>query len=498
MRPGLRHRTPVAQHRSPVSAESNPASTVVIIGGGISGLAAAHRLVELSRENRLDPEIILLEAGERLGGCIKTEQAGEYLVEAGPDSFISEKPWALKLCERLGLTSRLISTSSARQNVFVVHRGRLVALPEGFLLMAPTRLWPVIRTPLFSWSGKLRMALEPLCPRRRDTGDESLASFVRRRFGQEVLERVAQPLIGGIYAADPENLSLATTMPRFLEMERAHGSVVLAMRREQKRRSSRPESGARWSIFLSLAGGMQELVDTITARLPGGAVQLGARVSGLARDEAKQSWIVTTNKEEKIEAQGVILATPAYAAAELVSAAAPELARELEAISYVSTATVSLAYREVNFPAEFDGFGLVAPAVESRKILACTFSSRKYSGRAPQGFVLLRAFVGGAVQPTLYQQDDRQMEASVREELAALLDIRAKPLFCRIHRHPCSMPQYHVGHLEKVRRMENHLTQLPGLQLAGNAYRGVGTADCIHSGETAAEHIWKQISAEET
>ena len=470
---------------------------IIVIGGGISGLAAAHRLVELSREKQLDLEIILLEAGERLGGCIATERIDDFLVEAGPDSFISEKPWALQLCERLGLASRLISTNSARQNVFVVHRGRLVPLPEGFLLMAPTRLWPVIRTPLFSWSGKLRMALEPLCPRRRDTNDESLASFVRRRFGREVLERVGQPLIGGIYAADPENLSLATTMPRFLEMERAQRSVVLAMRREQKHRSSRPQSGARWSLFLSLAGGMQELVDAIAARLPEGAVQLGARVSGLAQDEAKQSWIVTTNKEEKIEAQGVILATPAYAAAELVSAAAPELAQELEPIRYASTATVSLAYRESDIPNNLDGFGLVAPAVESRKILACTFSSRKYSGRAPQGFVLLRAFVGGAVQPYLYEQDDQEMEACVREELEALLSIKANPILCRIGRHPRSMPQYNVGHLEKVRRIENRLAQLPGLQLAGNAYRGVGTADCIHSGETATESLWKKISAEE-
>ncbi len=470
---------------------------IIVIGGGISGLAAAHRLVELSREKHLGLEIILLEASQRLGGCIRTERVDDFLVEAGPDSLISEKPWALKLCERLGLTSRLMSTNSARQSVFVVHRGGLVPLPEGFLLMAPTRLWPLVLTPLFSWRGKLRMALEPLLPRGRGEGDESLASFVRRRFGQEVLERVAQPLIGGIYAADPENLSLAVTMPRFLEMERTQGSVVLAMRREQKRRGSRPQSGARWSLFISLAGGMQELVDTIAARLPESAVQLGATVSSLAHDEATKSWTVTTNREERIEAQGVILATPAYAAAEVVSAVAPDLAQELKAIPYTSTATVSLAYREANLSGDFDGFGLVAPAVESRKILACTFSSMKYSGRAPQGFVLMRAFVGGAVQPYLYEQDDQQMEANVREELAALLDIRAKPLFCRINRHPRSMPQYHVGHLEKVRRIEHHLDKLPGLQLAGNAYRGVGTADCVHSGEDAADNVWKQLFVEE-
>jgi oxygen-dependent protoporphyrinogen oxidase len=340
------------------------------------------------------------------------------------------------------------------------------------------------------------MALELFLPRGQVEGDESLASFVRRRFGREVLERVAQPLIGGIYAADPENLSLATTMPRFLEMERTHRSVVLAMHREQKRRRQRPESGARWSLFLSLAGGMQELVDATAARLPAGAVRLDTAASSLAWNDTEKSWTVTINRDEKIEAQGVILATPAYAAAEVVSAVAPTVAQELQTIQYVSTATVSLAYLESNLSGEFDGFGLVAPAVESRKILACTFSSMKYSGRAPQGFVLLRAFVGGAVQPYLYEQDDQTMEANVREELAALLDIRAKPLFCRINRHPRSMPQYHVGHLERVRRIENDLNKLPGLQLAGNAYRGVGTADCIHSGEGAAENVWKKILAE--
>ncbi|OGQ80239.1 MAG: protoporphyrinogen oxidase [Deltaproteobacteria bacterium RIFCSPLOWO2_12_FULL_60_19] len=470
---------------------------IIVVGGGISGLAAAHRLVELSREKRLDLEVILLEAGRRLGGCIRTERIDDFLVEAGPDSFISEKPWALKLCERLGLTSRLISTNSARQSVFVVHRGGLVPLPEGFLLMAPTRLWPVIRTPLFSWRGKLRMALEPLLPRGRGEGDESLASFVRRRFGREVLERVAQPLIGGIYAADPENLSLATTMPRFLEMERSQRSVVLAMRREQKRRRSRPQSGARWSLFLSLAGGMQELVNAIAARLPAGAVRLDSPASSLAWNETTKSWTVTTNSGEKLEAQGVVVATPAYTAAKLVSMLAPELAQELDAISYASTATVSLAYRESDIPNNLAGFGLVAPAVESRKILACTFSSLKYAGRAPQGSVLLRAFIGGASQPYLYEQDDQQMEASVREELAMLLDIRVKPLFCRINRHPRSMPQYHVGHLERVRRIKTHLDKFPGLQLAGNAYRGVGTADCVHSGEDAADNVWKQIFAEE-
>src|ERR1700675_4544203 len=245
---------------------------IIVIGGGISGLAAAHRLLELSQENNFGLEILLLEAGPRLGGSIHTDRVGGVLVEAGPDSFISEKPWALQLCERLGLGSRLISTNPTRQSVLVVYHGRLEPLPDGFLLMAPTRLGPLVTTPLFSWRGKFRMALELILPRGGAGADESLAAFVRRRFGREALERVVQPLIGGIYAADPEKLSLAATMPRFLEMERTWRSIIWAMWRAQRRRARRPESGARWSLFLSLASGMQELVDAIVQRLPNESV----------------------------------------------------------------------------------------------------------------------------------------------------------------------------------------------------------------------------------
>jgi oxygen-dependent protoporphyrinogen oxidase len=467
---------------------------IIVVGGGIAGLAAAHRLLELSQENNFGLEILLLEAGPRLGGSIHTERVGDFLVETGPDSFISEKPWALHLCERLGLGSRLVSTNPTRQSVLVVHHGRLEPLPEGFLLMAPTRLGPLLTTPLFSWRGKLRMALELILPRGGAGADESLAAFVRRRFGREALERVVQPLIGGIYAADPEKLSLAATMPRFLEMERTWRSIIWAMWRAQRRRSGRPESGARWSLFLSLASGMQELVNAIVQRLPNESVHLDAHVIGLTWNNAKKNWSAATRSGE-IVADAVILATPAYSAAPILSSVAPQLAQELREISYGSTATVNLAYRENEIPRAL-GFGLIAPAIESRKILACTFSSIKYPGRAPEGSVLMRAFVGGALQPLMFEQDDGAIAAGVRYELAALLGITAEPLFCRIHRHPRSMPQYHVGHLEKVERIEAHLKKLPGLELAGNAYRGVGIADCIHSGEEAAENVFNRFTSD--
>lgn len=469
---------------------------IAVIGGGISGLAAAYRLTEISREKNPGLDILLLEAGERLGGSIRTERVGDFVVEAGPDSFITEKPWALRLCERLGISSRLVSTNTAHQNVYVVYQGSLQPLPEGFLLLAPTRIWPLIRTPLFSWRGKFRMVCELFLPRGQLDCDESLGSFVRRRFGREVLERVAQPLIGGIYAADPERLSLTATMPRFLEMERAKRSIIWAMWLGQRlgARNHRAVSGARWSLFVTLAGGIQDLVDEIVSRLAQGTVQLGNKVTGLEWNGRGKNWNVTTHEGKTIVADGVVLALPAYRSAQILSALAPELARELATIAYASTATVNLAYRLDEVPFKLDGFGLIAPAAESRKIIACTFSSIKYPGRAPAGHVLLRAFVGGALQPQLFKQDDRTMENSVRQELADLLGVRTEPLFCRIYRHPLSMPQYHVGHRERLRRIEAQLSSFRALALAGSAYHGVGIADCIHSGEEAAERLLQQFN----
>lgn len=464
---------------------------IIVVGGGISGLAAAHRLTELSREENFGLEILLLEASRRLGGSIATERVGDFLVEAGPDSFITEKPWALRLCERLGIASHLISTNSTHQNIYVVHKGSLQPLPEGFVLLAPTRFWPLFRTPLFSWRGKLRVACEPFLPRSSMDSDESLASFVRRRFGREVLERVAQPLIGGIYAADAEELSLKATMPRFLEMERTQRSVIWAMWKEQRRRLRNQQggSGARWSLFVTLISGMQELVDTLSKRLLYGALRLETKVTRLERNAGTKKWIAFTRDGEMFEADGVILGIPAYVSAEILSSLAPELTQELQAIPYSSTATVSLAYRQEEIPHPLNAFGFVAPAIESRKIIACTFSSQKYAGRAPAGYALFRSFVGGALQPSLFEQDDRTTESSVRQELSDLLGIRAAPIFSRVYRHPRSMPQYPVGHQERIRRVKTHVSKLPGLALAGNAYHGVGMADCIHSGEEAAERL---------
>jgi oxygen-dependent protoporphyrinogen oxidase len=470
---------------------------IVIVGGGIAGLAAAHRLIELRKDNALDLEVTLLEASPRLGGVIATERIGDFLIEGGPDSFITEKPWALRLCERLGLASHLVATQSVYQKIYVVHQGKLQALPEGFFLLAPTRFWPFVRTPLFSLSGKLRIAAEILLPRGVTAGDESLGSFVRRRFGVEALERVAQPLIGGIYASDPDQLSLAATMPRFKEMERRRRSVTLAMVLEQQRRARSPESGsgARWSLFVTLAGGIHELVDTVANRLTAGSIRLSTPVERLTRHEHGKLWVLSTGTGASLEADGVVLATPAFRTGDILKPIAPGTADELKTISYASTATVSLAYRKEAFPRPPDSFGFVVPAVEQRKIMACTFSSLKYPGRAPEDHVLLRAFVGGSLQPELFHDDDATIEKNVRDELSSLLGVKAEPLFCRIWRYPNSMPQYHVGHEERIRNIEATIGALPNLALAGSAYHGVGISDCVLTGEEAAEKVANQFLA---
>jgi protoporphyrinogen/coproporphyrinogen III oxidase len=468
---------------------------VVVAGGGIAGLAAAHRLVELNKEKSLGLEVMLIEASPRLGGSIATEKIGDFIVEAGPDSFITEKPWALRLCDRLGLASRLVSTQAANHKIYVVHKGKLQALPEGFFLLAPTRLWPFVQTPLFSLGGKLRMAAEIFLPRGAIDGDESLGAFVRRRFGAEALDRVAQPLVGGIYAADPDQLSLSATMPRFKEMERSRRSVILSMVSEQRRRARNREtgSGARWSLFVTLAGGMQELVDRIASRLPEGCVRLNTPIVELIEDRDKKLWKVTTGANKSHEAEGVILATPSFRTAELLRGVASGAADDLKQITHASTATVSLAFRQEDFPRPPESFGFVVPAIEKRKIMACTFSSLKYPGRAPKDYVLLRAFVGGILQPDLFQDNDVTMVKNVRAELAALLGVTAQPFFSRLCRHPNSMPQYVVGHEARIRRIEEALNGFPTLALAGNTYHGVGISDCVRSGEEAAEKVINHI-----
>jgi oxygen-dependent protoporphyrinogen oxidase len=467
---------------------------LVVVGGGIAGLAAAHRAVEISRESGRAVDLILLEASDRLGGTIQTERRQGFLVECGPDSFLSEKPWALALCRRLGIEERLVRASARFRRTFVVRDGRLHPLPEGFLLLAPTRFWPLVTSGLFSWRGKLRMAMDLLLPRAGGSGDESLGAFVTRRLGREALERAAQPLMAGIYTADPDQLSLAATMPRFCEMERADRSLILALWRRSRQNASAGDgplndgTGARWSLFVTLRDGMEDLISHLAERLPSGSIRLNAPVTGVAIDRNGR-WRLMTAGGERYEADGVILSTPAYRTARILDDLDHEIERLLDGIPYASSATVTLAYRREDLLHPLDGFGFVVPEIERRPIIACTFSSVKYPGRAPEGYVLLRVFMGGALNEAVLERDDEALARTAHEQVVELLGARAAPLLTRVARHPRAMPQYCLGHLERVGEIERRLACYRGLALAGGAYRGVGISDCVRSGEEAAERL---------
>lgn len=474
-----------------------PPIRVAVVGGGVAGLAAAHRLCALCEEARRPLELVLYEASDRLGGVIGPSRRGEWIVEPAADSFITTSPWATDLCRELGLEGELVPTESRYRGSLVLRNGMPVPVPEGFMLLAPAKVSAVLRSPIFSPWGKLRLALEYFVPRRRGGGDESLASFVRRRFGHEALERLVQPLVGGIYTADPEKLSLAATMPRFLEMEREHRSLIAAARRQVAgAKSQTAASGARYGLFLSLRNGMWTLIETLERRLaPMAEIHTGAAVSRIAQVEPPSNsggpvyeLFLADGTARQFDA--VILATPAHRAAELVASFDADLAALLRGIDYASSAIVVSGHALEDVAHPLNAFGLVIPACERRRIIAVSFASRKFPGRAPAaGKVLLRTFVGGALQADMYEKSDEEILAAVREELRDILGVRGRPEFEIIHRWPRAIAQYHIGHLERIARIEDRVAAHRGLALAGNAFHGVGIPHVIHSGEEAARRV---------
>jgi oxygen-dependent protoporphyrinogen oxidase len=488
--------------------------SVAIIGGGIAGLAAAHRLAELAP----DTKVTLFEASDRLGGVLQTDQRDGYLIERAADMFVTQPEWALDLCSRVELTDQLIDTDQRFRRAFVVRRGELVPVPAGFALMQPARIWPLVKSPLLSWRGKFRAALEYFVPRRRiasssstvaveawnaaaggsralQLADETLASFARRRLGREVFERLVQPLVGGIYTADPEKLSLAATLPRFLEMEHEYRSLIRAAWQERKCHARmKPESadakagGVRYGMFVAPRGGMASLVDATASRLDRVAIRLRTPIAQLQRTAEGRWRIISLNGlPDDTDYDAVVVAAPSHVASGLMEPLDAHIAAELRAIEYAHVAIVCLGYQRSRLLHPLDGFGFVVPAIERRQILAASFASVKFTGRAPPDRVLIRVFIGGALQKRLLEQDDPELKAIACRELMELIGAQGEPELVSVVRWNYAMPQYHLGHLERVQRIESAAAGFKGLHIAGSAYRGVGVPHCIQSGREAAE-----------
>jgi oxygen-dependent protoporphyrinogen oxidase len=453
---------------------------VVIVGGGISGLAAAHTLT------RLGTPFILLEGGDRVGGVIRTEREAGVLLEAGPDAFISQKPEAVALCRELGLAAELVPTNPDQRTVYVLRGGRLHALPDGMVLGVPTRLGPFVTSRLFSWRGKLRMGLEALVPRRHETADESLGAFLRRRFGTEALERMGDPLLGGIHAGDPDHLSVRATFPRFAEMEAKSGSLIRAFARARRHAPATIGPG-----FYSLRGGLSDLARALAAALPAGSVRLRSSVSGIARDG--RGFTVITAQGDVVQARALVLAIPAHRAAPLMRAIDPAVAEALASVRFVSTATVLLGYRRDQVGHRLDGYGLMVPRTEGLHTNACSFVSTKFPERAPAGHVLLRGFLGGMRDTLVLNHSDEELAGFVVQELGSVLRIGGDPVVARVFRWPHSTPQLEVGHLERMAKLEVRLAALPGLFLTGAGLRGTGIPDGVADGQrtarVAADHV---------
>ena len=467
--------------------------TIVIVGGGISGLATAFSLQEQAAQAGLSIRCTILESDPSWGGKIVTHRIGDIVTEAGPDSFLSQKQAGLDLCMKLGLADQLINTNETGKKACVLHRGQLQDLPEGLLSFVPKQLGSFLHSGLLSWSGLARMGLEFAVPPGSPRDDESLAAFLRRRFGVQAYERLLEPLMAGIYAGDAEQMSLRATFPRFFELEQQHGSIIRGMMAAKKSASSSASSQPRRTMFVSLKNGLSELVSALTTRLMQQGVELraGVRVDALrVRSHELGRWMYDLILQDgsALSAESVVLATPAYVSADLLRPLTPIAGGLLDLIPYASTATIAMAFPRT-LTSAIDGFGFIIPRREQRHLIAATWTSLKWPHRAPSDQLLVRCYVGGVGREDILQRDDQVLVATVREELASICGIKAEPIYTEVNRWWKAMPQYTIGHLDRLTQLDVALSRYPGLVLTGAAYRGVGIPDCIRDGAEAAERV---------
>ena len=472
---------------------------LTIIGGGIAGLSAAYyasRNYTLSEvEGTQHVEITLIESDSRWGGKITTDRVafddGNFIIEGGPDTFLATKPWGVALCKELGLSERLHGTNPNQKNTYVLNRNRLLPLPDGLAMMVPTNVQAILKSHLVSWFGKARMGLDFIIPPHSLNGDESLGAFVSRRLGREAYENLIEPLMSGIYAGDGDQLSLASTFPYLRDLETKYGSLARGALEMRKQSNGKSVQGSR-SAFLTPTTGLAEIVEKLVESLKSNGANLRLNARALRITHHADTWHVTLDTGNTLQSDSIILATPAFVSGTLLASFDPALASDLKSIPYASTATVSLAYRQSDLTRELDGYGYVIPRREGRKALACTWTSTKFPHRAPDGYALIRVFVGRAGQDIPWNEND--LLALAKEELNLTLGITAEPILSRVFMWDKAMPQYNLGHPEILKRIDAALENHPGLALAGNGYRGIGIPDCIHSGELAIEKVTRDLS----
>jgi oxygen-dependent protoporphyrinogen oxidase len=467
---------------------------IAIIGGGLSGLSAAYTL-EKARLAGSPLEYRLFEASPRLGGVLLTEHIEGCVVEAGPDSFLSEKSWAIDFCREIGLGDQLITSNDAERKTYIYVKGRLVPMPDGLMFMVPTKIWPIALSLLFSWSTKLRMAREwftptPPAQNSKPVGgpkDESVADFITRHYGHEMVDRLADPLLSGVYGGSASQLSVHSVLPRFVEMETKFGSLgkgMLAARKIAVHGSSR-------SIFTSLRGGMQQMADTVAEKIPISSLRTNTGIDSLNYEN--RQWLASFGgQSERFDA--VVLAIPAHAAASLMQTLSSEMAEKILEIPYSSSITVAMGFERARLASLPRGFGLLVPRSEAKNIMAITFVHQKFSGRVPAGMGLLRCFLGGARNDQILALEDDAIQKIVREELRQILRVDAEPLFTRLFKWKNAMAQYTVGHTHRMESIQRLAAQLPSFALAGNAYSGIGVPDCIRSGQNAAQKVLAAFS----
>jgi protoporphyrinogen/coproporphyrinogen III oxidase len=461
---------------------------IAIVGGGISGLAAAYTFDE-KRQSGTPVQYVLFESSPRLGGVLVTDHVDGCLVEGGPDSFLTEKPWAADLCRKIGLADQVIGSNDSKRKTYIVAKGKLLEMPDGLMFMVPTRIMPTVRSPLFSWTTKVRMAAEWFHPPRKVSEDETVAEMVKRHYGSEMVDLLADPLLSGIYGGDAAHLSVRAVLPRFAEMESKHGSLGRALVAGRKKTDAAVKAPPR-SLFSSLKDGMQQMVNALVTHLDAKALKASAPVQSVIRQN--NGWTVCAGYQTD-HFDAVIIATPAHAAAALLQTADENLSCELGEIQYTSSVTVTLGYDEKVYAALPPGFGFLVPRSAGHRMLAATFVHNKFPYRAPENRALIRCFLGGGRDEGILQMSEKEILQIVRDELRQIVGVNADPLFARVYKWKSAMAQYSVGHLERLQRIEALRRELPGLALAGNAYHGIGVPDCIRSGAEAAGKILAEM-----